>query len=119
MLTHVSSKGRVTLPADLQHQACRFETRSPGFQNHDTGKRAGLKNRQATTLKETSANHSADRSGDSGECRKHLKTEECGFLPKAATPVLQRYGGRLFLVKGDIPQIGTPAILIAFRTIGL
>ena len=39
---------------------------------------------------EISANHSADRSGDSGERRKHLKTEECGFLPKAATPVLQR-----------------------------
>jgi hypothetical protein len=33
---------------------------------------------------ETSANHSADRSGDSGERRKHMKTEECGFLPKAA-----------------------------------
>ena len=43
-----------------------------------------------TCFKETSANHSADRSGDSGERRKHLKTEECGFLPKAATLVLQR-----------------------------
>jgi hypothetical protein len=43
-----------------------------------------------TGLKETSANHSADRSGDSGERRKHLKTEQCGFLPKTATPVLQR-----------------------------
>jgi len=41
-------------------------------------------------LQETSANHSADRSIDSGERRKHLKIEECGFLPKAATPVLQR-----------------------------
>jgi hypothetical protein len=39
---------------------------------------------------EISANHSVDRSGDSGERRKHLKAEECGFLPKAATPVLQR-----------------------------
>jgi hypothetical protein len=39
---------------------------------------------------ETSANHSVDRSGGSGEHRKHLKIEECGFLPKAATPVLQR-----------------------------
>ena len=44
----------------------------------------------SSILKETSAYHSADRSGDSGERRKHLKIEECGFLPKAATPVLQR-----------------------------
>jgi hypothetical protein len=43
---------------------------------------------RSAILKETAANQSADRSGDSGERRKHVKTEECGFLPKAATPAL-------------------------------
>jgi hypothetical protein len=39
---------------------------------------------------ETSAKAMANRSGGSVERRKLRKNEECGFLPKAATPVLQR-----------------------------
>jgi hypothetical protein len=31
---------------------------------------------RSSILKETSANHSADRSGDSGERRKHLKIKD-------------------------------------------
>jgi hypothetical protein len=39
---------------------------------------------------EISAKPIIRRSGVSAERRKLLEIEECGFLPKAATPVLQR-----------------------------
>jgi len=39
-------------------------------------------------MKKTALFH---RSGDSAECRQFQKMEKCGFLPEAATPVLQKF----------------------------
>jgi len=43
-----------------------------------------------TSVKWTSVKPSVKRSGVSAERRKILGIKECGFLPKAATPLLQR-----------------------------
>src|ERR1035437_1584737 len=48
---------------------------------------------------DTSEKLPIDRSGVSAERRKLQKIDECGFLPKAATPVLQR-SLRLMIIVG-------------------
>jgi hypothetical protein len=51
---------------------------------------AAIAKNQGKRCFETSAKPSINRSGVSAERRKILEIEECGFLPKAATSLLQR-----------------------------
>jgi hypothetical protein len=53
------------------------------------------------SLSEISAKALANRSGGSAERRKLQKNEECGFLPKAAMPVLQRFPFRISFESGE------------------
>jgi hypothetical protein len=87
------AKGRPPRPKDIRQLVYKSSLLAKNQKNPPTC--ASLKSKFPEkkfagnrTLKEISANQSSDRSGDSGERRKRLKTEECGFLPKAATPVL-------------------------------
>jgi len=58
-----------------------------------------------TTPMEISAKAMANRSGGPVERRKLQKNEECGFLPKAATPVLQRFPMGLKPVWDRFPRV--------------